>query len=102
IERYFLTREKDNIATLQTVAGVSSGGFGGGQNSGRGFLALKDWDQRKGKENTAEAIAKRAGQALSGLRDVEFYATVPASVRGLGQSSGFTAELVNSSGLSRD
>ena len=38
---------------------------------------------------------------FSGLRDVEFYATVPAAVRGLGQSSGFTIELQNTGGLSR-
>jgi len=63
---------------------------------------LVDWDERPGKENTAEAIARRATKALSGLRDVEFYATVPPAVRGLGQSSGFTAELLNSGGLSRE
>jgi multidrug efflux pump len=96
---YFLTHEKKNISSLQTVAGA--GGATAGQNSGRGFLALVDWDDRPGKENTAEAIARRATKALSGLRDVEFYATVPASVRGLGQSSGFTAELLNSSAMPR-
>ena len=40
--------------------------------------------------------------ALSGLRDVEFFATVAPPVRGLGQSSGFTAELLNTGGLSRE
>ena len=102
IESYFLSHELSNISSLQTVAGVSTGGGGGGgQNSGRGFISLVDWDQRKGEANTADAIARRATKALGRLRDVEFYATVPASVSGLGQSSGFTAELLNSGGLPR-
>ena len=103
IETYFLTHEKRNIVNLQTIAGGNGGpgGAGGGQNSGRGFVGLKDWDLRVGAANSAEAIARRATQALSGLRDVEFFATVPAAVSGLGQSSGFTAELLNTSGMSR-
>ncbi|MDB5680381.1 MAG: multidrug transporter, partial [Sphingomonas bacterium] len=101
IEDYFLKSEGKNTAAMLTVAGAAGGG-GGGQNAGRGFVALSDWKDRKGSENTADAITRRATRALSGLRDVEFYATVPAAVRGLGQSSGFTIELQNTGGLSRD
>jgi multidrug efflux pump len=100
IEHYFLTDESKNVDAMLTVAG-SSGNGGGGQNAGRGFVALKDWSERKGNENTAEAITRRATKALSGLRDVEFYALQPAAVRGLGQSNGFTVELQNTGSLSR-
>ncbi|MBW8753877.1 MAG: efflux RND transporter permease subunit [Sphingomonadales bacterium] len=98
---YFLKHEKATISVVQTVAGGGGGPGGGGQNTGRGFLSLVDWDSRPGKENTADAIAARATKALSGLRDVEFYATVPPAVRGLGQSTGFTAELLNSGAMPR-
>ena len=102
IESYFLGHEKQNIETLLTV----SGGGGGGstsQNAGRGFISLTDWDDRKGDQNTAESITKRATSALSGgYRDLEFYALQPPIVRGLGQSTGFSAEVLNSSGLSTD
>jgi multidrug efflux pump len=100
IERYFVTQEKNNVSAFLTVAG--GGGGAGGQNSGRGFIALKDWSERKGTENGAAAITQRASAALKGLRDVEFYATQPPAVRGLGQSNGFTLELQNTGGLSRD
>ncbi|MDB5710554.1 MAG: multidrug transporter [Sphingomonas bacterium] len=100
IEHYFLTDESKNVDAMLTVAG-SSGNGGGGQNAGRGFVALKDWSERKGNENTAEAITSRATKALSGLRDVEFYALQPAAVRGLGQSNGFTLELQNTGSLPR-
>ncbi|HSI18097.1 MAG TPA: efflux RND transporter permease subunit [Sphingomonas sp.] len=100
IEKYFLTQEKKNVSAIMTVAG-SAGNGGGGQNAGRGFVALTDWDQRKGAQNNAAAITQRATKGLGGLRDVEFYALQPAAVRGLGQSNGFTLELQNSGGLSR-
>jgi multidrug efflux pump len=103
IENYFLKTEAKNTDAMLIVAGAGGGGGGGGgQNAGRGFVALKDWSERKGSENGADAITNRATKALGGLRDVEFYATVPAAVRGLGQSSGFTVELENTGGLTRD
>jgi multidrug efflux pump len=102
IDDYFLKHEAGNLDAMLSVSGGGGGG-GGGQNTGRGFVALKDWDKRSGRgDNSADAITRRATRALSGLRDVEFYATLPAAVRGLGQSAGFTAELLNSSGLPRD
>jgi len=102
IEDYFLKTEGKNTAAILSVAGSAGSGGGGGQNAGRGFVALKDWSERKGSENGADAITNRATKALGALRDVEFYATVPAAVRGLGQSSGFTVELENTGGLTRD
>jgi multidrug efflux pump len=100
IEDYFLKTENKNTSAILTVAG-SAGNGGGGQNAGRGFVLLSDWKDRKGSKNGADAITSRATKALGSLRDVEFYATVPASVRGLGQSTGFTVELQNTGGLSR-
>jgi multidrug efflux pump len=100
IEDYILEKVPD-VASILVVAGTSGGG-GGGQNAGRGFLSLKDWSQRKGAEHSAEAITRKLTAAMSPLRDIEFYATVPSAVRGLGQSSGFSAELQNSGNLSQD
>ncbi|MDE2404745.1 MAG: efflux RND transporter permease subunit [Sphingomonadales bacterium] len=101
IEAYLLGHERSNIATLLTVAGAGGAGSASGQNAGRGFMSLAGWDDRKGAQNTADAITRRATAALSGYRDLEFFAVVPGIVRGLGQSSGFTAELQNSSDMPR-
>jgi len=100
IEKYFLDHEPKNVDTVLTVAG--GGGGGNGQNVGRGFISLTDWDDRPGEQNTAEAITNRATKAISGFRDLEFYALQPPIVRGLGQATGFQAELQNNGGLSRE
>jgi multidrug efflux pump len=100
IEKYFLDHEPRNVETVLTVAG--GGGAANGQNAGRGFIAMADWDERPGDRNAASAITRRATKALTGFRDVEFYALEPPIVRGLGQSTGFTAELQNMGGMSRE
>jgi multidrug efflux pump len=100
IEHYFLTNEKNNTTAVYAVVG--QGQAGAGQNAGRGFLSFKPWDERKGSENTSGAITQRATRTLGGeLRDVQFFALNPPPVRGLGQSSGFTVELLNTGGMSR-
>ena len=101
VENYFLKNESNNIATAFSVSGVGGGGAPGGQNTGLGFVALKPWDQRSGSGNSADAITARASAAFSNLRDAQVYALVPPSVRGLGQSNGFTIELQNNSGMSQ-
>jgi multidrug efflux pump len=100
IEHYFLTEEKQNIHGLFTVLGGNQGGSG--QNAGRGFINLVPWDQRPGSENSAEAIAQRAMRHLGNMRDARFFVLNPPAVRGLGQASGFTMELENTGGLSRE
>ena len=101
VERYFLTQEKDNLRAMLTVAGGGGGGPAG-QNQGRGFIALKDWAERHGTENSADAIAKRATAAFAGFRDARVNVLVPGAIRGLGQSNGFSMQLQNSGGMSRE
>lgn len=101
VEKYMLTQEKANAQTLFLIAGGGGGGAVG-QNTGQGFVNLTHWDNREGAENTADAIAERARKAFSGLRDAQVFALVPGAVRGLGDSSGFTMQLQNRGGMSRE
>ncbi|MES2497851.1 MAG: efflux RND transporter permease subunit [Pseudomonadota bacterium] len=99
VEDYLAKNEQANVATVYTVSGASPAGQG--QNTGRGFIALAPWDKRKGVENSAEAVAQRATKALSTVRDAQIFVLTPPSIPGLGQSTGFSMELLNSGGLSR-
>ena len=100
IEKYFLTSpDHANIQTVFSVSGIGGGGAPGGQNTGLGFIALKNWKDREGAENNADAITGRASGAFANIRDAQIYALVPPAVRGLGQSNGFTLELQNTSGM---
>ena len=100
IEHFYLGPEKRNMNTVFLVVGGNQAGTG--QNAGRGFISFAPWEERHGKENSVEAINQRATRALSAQRDMQFFALNPPPVRGLGQSAGFTMELLNSTGLPRD
>ena len=100
IEDYFIGHEAANLYSIFTVSGQQQGGVS--QSAGQGFMAMQPWDQREGKENSVAAITTRANQALGGLRDAKFFALTLPPVQGLGQSNGFTMELVNSGGLGRE
>jgi multidrug efflux pump len=102
VERYFIEQEGKNTATMFTVTGGGGGGGASGQNTGQGFINLADWSAREGKANGAEAIVQRASGAFRNFRDAQVFALVPPAIRGLGQSSGFTMQLQNASGMPRD
>ncbi|BEU98822.1 efflux RND transporter permease subunit (plasmid) [Acidovorax sp. DW039] len=81
------------------VAGYTSiVGIGGDQASGRLFIKLKPWDERKEAGQSAAAIARRANKELASLRDARVFIMQPPSVRGLGSSAGFTFELQDRNG----
>jgi multidrug efflux pump len=100
IEKYLLGPEKKNVSVLFAVTGF--GFSGSGQNTGMGFLALAPWEEREGPENSSGGIARRTTMALGRVRDAQIFALTPPPIRGLGQSSGFTLELLNSGALSRE
>ncbi len=91
---YMNEHEADNVDSLFLLAGG-----GQGQNTGQGFINLKHWNERKGPENTAAAIADRVSAHFRGMPDVQVFALVPGAVRGLGDTSGFSLQLLNSTGL---
>jgi multidrug efflux pump len=66
------------------------------------FTNLAPFGDRTGKENSAPAIVQRASKHFRGLRDAQVFALVPPAIRGLGQSAGFTMEMLNSGNLSRE
>ena len=53
-------------------------------------------------DNGADAIVDRASSAFRNFRDAQVFALLPPAVRGLGQANGFTMQLQNSSGMSRE
>jgi multidrug efflux pump len=101
VENYFMNGpDKDNVKTFFTVAGGGQGAAG--QNTGQAFMNLADYDKRKGKKNSADAIVQRASSAFRGLRDAQVFALVPGAIRGLGQSTGFTMEMLNTGGMTKE
>ncbi|MDQ3060846.1 MAG: efflux RND transporter permease subunit [Pseudomonadota bacterium] len=84
---------------VQGMVGVLGFSFSGqGQNAALAFVTLKDWDERKGPGQQADALAGRAFGALSGIRDAFVFPLSPPPIPELGSASGFTFRLQDRSG----
>ncbi|MGI4779901.1 MAG: efflux RND transporter permease subunit [Janthinobacterium lividum] len=88
---------------VQSMVGVLGFSFSGlGQNAALAFVTLKNWDERTGKGETADAVAGRAFGGLSGIRDAFIYPLSPPPIPELGNASGFTFRLQDRAGAGHD
>ena len=96
VREHFMVDEKDAVKSIFTVSGFSFSG--GGQNTGIGFVLLKDWSERTSARLSVPALEARAYGALGGIRDGLAFAFSPPSVRELGNSAGFDFYLKDNRG----
>jgi multidrug efflux pump len=77
IERYFLENEGKNVDTMFTVSRRRRRWRRERPEYRPGLPQPADWSDRKGKENTADAIVARATGAFRNFRDAQVFALVP-------------------------
>jgi len=97
IKHYFEVNEKEAVASVFTIAGMSFSGRA--QNNGMVFIKLKDWELRKRKDLRVKAVAQRAMIGLSGIRNAMIFTFPPPAVPELGMATGFDFELLDRGGL---
>ena len=100
VQDHFLNNEKDYVDSIFTISGFSF--MGTGQNAGMAFVLLKHWDERTEPGSSAADIVARSYPGLAGIRDAQIFSLLPPSIRGLGQSNGFTFELQAAGNTSRE
>ena len=61
------------------------------------FVLLKPWDDRKGKEHHVQSVIAKITQATADMKEATIRAITPPAIPGLGQSSGFTFQLQQTS-----
>ncbi|MEG2876703.1 MAG: efflux RND transporter permease subunit [Comamonas sp.] len=95
VQQYFAAQP--DVVSFNSITGL-----GGDQASARGFVRLKSWAERPGKEQTADAIARKATRDLRRLRDARIFVMLPPAVRGLGSNAGFNFQLKDLNGLGHE
>lgn len=98
VEDYML--KQPQVQSMVSVLGFSFAGTG--QNAALGFITLKDWDQRPGAENSAQALVGRAFGALGGIRDAFIFPVSPPPIPELGRANGFAFRLQDRGGAGHD
>ena len=97
VEGYML--KQPEVQSMVTVLGFNFSGTG--QNAALGFITLKDWDERQGPGQSAQALVARAAAALAGIRDAFIFPLSPPAIRELGRSNGFALRLQDRSSAGR-
>jgi HAE1 family hydrophobic/amphiphilic exporter-1 len=98
-----LAQVQDYFARQPEVVSVNLlTGQNGDQSSARAFVLLKPWDERKGAEHSAAAIARRGSKDLAAVRDARIFVVLPPAVRGLGANAGFNFYLKDQNGLGHE
>ncbi len=79
--------------------GLSINGFTNSSNSGIVFTTLKPFDERKGADQSAGAIAGQLNQEFSKIQDAFIVMFPPPPVQGLGTTGGFKLQLEDRASL---
>jgi len=99
VENYFLNQPQ--VQDLVAVQGFSFNG--NGLNAGLAFVTLKDFNERRGPGDSAQAVAGKAmGQLLYGIPDAMVFSIVPPAIMSLGNAQGFDMRLEDRGSLGHE
>lgn len=96
---YLLTEEK-SVESIMTVSGYGMGGVA--ENTGMGFIRLKDYADRTEPGQDAASVAARIRQRFGGILDGQLIAAIPPAIISLGMTNGFTLELQDRGGVGHE
>lgn len=95
VEDYF--SQQPQVKNIVAVQGFSFSG--NGLNSALSFITLNDFSERRGPEDSAQAVAGKAIQnLLFGLPDSMVFSIVPPAISSLGNAAGFDLRLEDRGG----
>lgn len=97
---YVLNEESETADSVMFVAGFGMGGIA--ENTGMGFVKLKDYEERTEAGQDAASVAARIRQRFSGILDGQLIAAIPPAIISLGMTNGFTLELQDRGGVGHD
>jgi HAE1 family hydrophobic/amphiphilic exporter-1 len=75
------------------MAGLNIMTFSNKSNVGTLFINLKHWDERDPKTESVQAIIQEIQRRTADIKEARILVVAPPAIPGLGQSSGFTFEL---------
>lgn len=91
---------RQNKAVIDSVgfAGLDGASFSAASNSAVLFMKLAPVDERRGKDESAVALAGALTGALSQIEEASIFIVAPPAVQGLGNGSGFKMMIQDRSG----
>lgn len=97
---YVLNEEKDSAESIMVVSGYGMGGVA--ENTGMGFIKLKDYAERTKPGQDAASVAARVRARFSNILNGQLIASIPPAIISLGMTNGFTLELQDRGGVGHE
>ena len=91
-----ILREEPSIQAAAVFSGASLDG--NAPNRGLFFFGTRNWSERRGADQTMEAIVTRLNRKFAGLREGRVMAIQPPSIPGYGNAGGFEFQMLDRSG----
>ncbi|MFA5297192.1 MAG: efflux RND transporter permease subunit [Lutibacter sp.] len=84
-----IVEERLNVVGFSLLNRVNGGSYG------FSIMKLKDWSERKGKDQSADAVVKQLFGKTAGIKNATLIFFTPPSVQGFGSADGFEFKLQN-------
>ncbi|TDE10495.1 efflux RND transporter permease subunit [Dyadobacter psychrotolerans] len=81
------------VRTVGGLAGLNVISFSNKSNVGTMFVNLHPWADRKGAEHHVQSVIKQISERTADIKEARVLAIAPPAIPGLGQTSGVTFEL---------
>ena len=97
-----LSKMLDQYSEVDTYLVINGFSFikgGNSSNEASVFVMLKDWDERKGKGESAAAIIERLNAEAAAVQEANIFAINPPSIPGIGASGGLAFVLEDRNNL---
>lgn len=85
------------VRVLGGLAGLNIISFSNKSNVGTMFVLLKSWDERTGSKQDVQHVITEIKRKTADIKEARILAISPPAIPGLGQTSGFTFELLQTS-----
>ena len=102
-----MNKVEKKIATIPQVKNfnkVAGFGMGSGEGASHGMfiIKLKHWDERKGEENSVDAISNEIYRLTADIKDAHLFVFAPPMISGYGTGNSFEVYLQDRSGKGVD
>jgi multidrug efflux pump len=97
-----IAKQIPGVESSVAFPGLSINGFTNAPNAGIVFTTLKPFDERRGKEQSADAIAAEINKRMGAIDDAFVLVLSPPPVSGLGTTGGFKMMIEDRANLGYD
>lgn len=97
-----LSQQVKSLPQVKDVISISGQSFLGGGASGNMaslFVILKPWKDRKGHDNSVDAVIAKVDEISAGIQEAVVFSVNPPSIPGLGMSSGLEMQILDINNL---